>query len=112
MAYSGTTAATSVSNPPVKIASAVGGGLNTTAFASVATGPRNVWLYNTSNETCEMQVAAFFVDAFYIGMKTNDIVCGAITTGSSVSVYFGVLGTVTTAGAALASTGGIMSSTR
>lgn len=112
MAYSGTTAATSVSNPPVKIAAAIGGGLNTTAFAAQTAGPRNVWLYNTSNQTTEMQASNFFVDAFYLGMKTNDIVCGAITTGSSVSVYFAVLGAVTTNGAALGTTGGIVSSTR
>jgi hypothetical protein len=59
-----------------------------------------------------MTDANFFSDAYYLGMKQGDIVMGCQATGSSVGVYMGVLGAVTTAGAALASTGGILSSTR
>ena len=60
-----------------------------------------------------MTVASFFTEAFYIGMKQGDIVLGAqaSSAGSTTQIaYLGVLGAVTTAGAAL-STGGTMTST-
>jgi hypothetical protein len=73
---------------------------------------RRVWLYNSSHSTTQLTDTAFFTDAYYIGMKQGDVVFGTCNTGSSVGVFMGVLGAVTTAGAALASTGGILSSTR
>lgn len=108
MAYNGATAASSLANPPMRIA----GGLGGPSQASTATGGgRGVWLYNSSNGTTELQGASFFTDAYYLGMQRGDIIFGACATGSSVCVYMGVIGAVTTAGAAIASTGGSMTST-
>lgn len=109
MAYSGATAASSLSNPPMRIAGGLGG-VNENSTASG--GGRGVWLYNSSHSTTQLTDANFFTDGYYLGMKQGDIVMGAQATGSSVGVYMGVVGAVTTAGAALGSTGGILSSTR
>lgn len=113
MSYSGATAASSVANPPLRIAGFIGGGANTTAFGvAAAAGAKSIWLYNSSHSTTQLTDTAFFTDAYYLGMKRGDIVMGVGCTGSSQGVYLGVLGAVTTDGAALASTGGVLSSTR
>lgn len=113
MAYSGTTAASSVANPPAKIASMMGGGVNSTAFGVAAgAGAKSIWLYNSSHSTTEMLASGFFSDGYYLGMKQGDIVIGGSCTGSSVGVFMASVGAVTTAGCALASSGGILSSTR
>jgi len=113
MAYSGTTAASSLANVPQRIGGLGHGGVNSTAFGvSAGVGAKSIWLYNSSHSTTQLTDTAFFVDAYYIGMKQGDIVMGVTCTGSSVGVYMAALGAVTTAGAALASTGGVLSSTR
>lgn len=113
MAYSGATAASSVANPPVRIGGYLGSGANTTAFGVAAgAGAKSLWMYNSSHSSTQLTDTAFFSDAYYLGMKQGDLVVAACNTGSSASVCMGVLGAVTTAGAALASTGGILSSTR
>jgi phage baseplate assembly protein gpV len=75
-------------------------------------GGQGLWLYNTTESSTDLITANFFTDAFYIGMKQGDLIMGAATTGSSVSIYVGVIGAVTTAGGAIASSGGHLSSTR
>lgn len=109
MAYSGTTAASSVSNPPVRLVGTVGGGLNT--LSTAGTGG-SLWLYNSSHSSTQLTDTNFFTDAYYMGMRQGDLVFFCGSTGSSAGVGFGILGAVTTSGAALASTGGIVSSTR
>lgn len=110
MAYAGTTAGSTSTNPPMACFAPALGGVNpntTEAYAG-----RRVWLYNSTHSTTQLTDTAFFTDAYYLGMKQGDILFGTCNTGSSVGVFMGVLGAVTTAGAALASTGGILSSTR
>lgn len=109
MAYSGSTAASSVANPPVRIGGAMTNTCNT--LSTGGTGAQ-LWLYNSSHSSTQLTDTAFFTDAYYLGMKKGDIVMYCGSTGSSVAVGMGVLGAVTTAGAALTSTGGIVSSTR
>lgn len=110
MAYSGSTASSSLANPPVRIGGYVGAGAQTTAWA--ANPPRSVWAYFSSHSSTQLTDTAFFSDAYYLGMRQGDIVMFSCNTGSSASLGMGVLGAVTTAGAALASTGGVVSSTR
>jgi hypothetical protein len=113
MAYSGATAASSLANPPVRIGGYLGSGANTTAFGVAAgLGAKSLWMYNSSHSSTQLTDTAFFSDAYYLGMKQGDLVVAACNAGSSASVCMGVLGAVTTAGAAFASTGGILSSTR
>lgn len=112
MSYSGTTAASSVANPPHQIARVVGGRLSASSSAS-AGGGGGLWLYNSTNLTTDMTASNFFTEAYYMGMKQGDIVMGvqASSAGSATqTAYLGALGAVTTSGAAL-STGGTMTST-
>lgn len=113
MTYSGVTAASSLTNPPMRIGGGFGGVGGAISENSTASGGgRGVWLYNSSHSSSQLTDTNFFTDAKYLGMQMGDIVMGAQATGSSVGVYIGVLSSVTTAGANLASTGGIISSTR
>jgi fructosamine-3-kinase len=72
---------------------------------------QNLWLYNTTDGTTEMVAAAYFLDAFYLGMREGDVIMGAICTGTSQTFYAGVVGPVTTAGGGMASTNAFVSST-
>ena len=113
MAYKGTTELSSVQNPPRNLTAAnIWGQRSTSVISSSKIRGQGVWLYNTTDGATEMTSAAYFLDAYYIGMKPGDLIMGAIDTGSSLSVYVGVIGAVTTAGAAIASSGGLLSSTR
>lgn len=108
MAYNGTTAASSVANPPIQIARSMGGGLNTLSTGGTGGG---LWMYNSSNGSTELQSSTFFTDAYYIGMKQGDMIMFGGSTGSSAYAGFGVIGAVTTSGAGIASTGASMTST-
>lgn len=110
MSYSGSTAASSVSNPPICITPAGIGG--TILGSTTVGGGMRVWFYNSTNATTDLTSSNFFTDAKNLGMKNGDIVMGTQYTsaGSSTVSFMGVLGAVTTSGAAL-STGGTMTST-
>lgn len=105
MAYKGSTELSSVSNPPRCITAGMWGNRSTNILPSSVYG-QNVWFYNTTESCTDLVTAAFFTDGYYLGMKQGDIILGAFTTGSSVSAYLGVIGAVTTAGCAIASSGG------
>ena len=112
MAYQGSTELSSKQNPPRNVGQSLWGQRSTSVISSSKVRGQGLWLYNTTDGATEMTSAAYFLDAYYLGMKEGDLVMGAIDTGSSVSVYLGVMGAVTTAGGALASSGGFVSSTR
>lgn len=112
MAYSGTTAATTVTNPLVEMYSVMHGRLANSSTSATGGGGK-VWLYNSTNLTTDMTVANFFIDAYYLGAKQGDLVMGvqAASAGSTAQIsYIGALGAVSTSGAAL-STAGTMTST-
>lgn len=109
MAYVGTTAGATSSNPPIQIARGLAGNI----FGSSVGWGTGMWLYHTTDASTVMEAPTYFTDAFYLGMRQQDIVMGAAacSIGSTVPVaYFGILGAVTTAGAGL-STGGTFTST-
>lgn len=113
MGYQGSTELSSIANPPRNVAGAnLFGMRSTSVLSSSKIRGQGLWLYNTTDGATEMTSAAYFTDAFFIGMKQGDLIMGSIDTGSSISVYMGVMGAVTTAGAAIASSGGLLSSTR
>lgn len=126
MAYFGTTAASSISNPPRQL---IAGFANNPALpgsteflstqgstAAYANAPGGIggglWFYASTNLTTDLTAANFFSDAFYMGMRAGDMVMGVQFTsaGSSAISFQGVITSVTTAGAAL-STGSLMTST-
>lgn len=112
MAYKGSTELSSVANPPRCITAGMFSP-RSTAVLPAEVGGQNVWLYN-STETSSgfITTTNYFTDGYYLGMKQGDLIMGAVTTGSSVSVYMGVIGAVSTVGACIASSGGQLSSTR
>lgn len=109
MAYSGATAGATSANPPMRIAGGLGG---VNQISTGAGGGRSVWLYQSSHATTDLVSANFITDAKYIGMQAGDIVLcvSATAAGSSALLVAGVLGTVSTGGAAL-STGAMITST-
>jgi hypothetical protein len=127
MAYFGTTAASSVSNParslihpfaanPVVIGSTQFLSTQGSTAANNANGPGGggggLWYYASTNATTDLTVANFFSDGFYLGMKAGDpIICVSFTSlGSSVQTAIGAIVSVSTAGASL-TTGSLMTST-
>jgi len=112
MAYRGSTELSSVANPPRCLTAGMWGSRSTSVITSTSILGQNLWLYNTTDGSTEMVSTTYFTDGFYLGMKEGDLIMGAIATGSSESVYLGVIGQVTTAGCGLASTGAYTSSTR
>lgn len=116
MAYSGTTAASSLANPPRNVAGTnMWGDRSTSVISSSKLVGQGLWLYNTTDGSTDMASVTYFTDAFYIGMKEGDVIMGAICTGTSATFYAGVIGAVTTLGAGLGtsgSTNGYVSSTR
>jgi hypothetical protein len=116
MAYAGTTAASSLANPPIQLVRALASGGNTSGGTSAGLAAATaggvgggLWLYYSTNSSTEMYAANFFSDAFYLGMKQGDVVICAGATGSSALLSMHTVAAVTTAGAALSSAGGITS---
>lgn len=117
MAYSGSTAASSVANPPIKIAMGGIGYSNpsSTALSTATPGGKqgtSLWFYSSTNSSTETMASNFFSDAWYLGMRPGDVILGLYysSAGSSVVTYLGGITGVSTSGAAL-STGGTVTST-
>jgi hypothetical protein len=108
MSYAGTTAATP--NPPVCVTGGIGIGRGSSALTG---GNKNLWMYNSTNLTTDINASGFFADGYYLGMRPGDVVIGTQYTsaGSSVISFQGCIATVSTAGAASLSTGSVMTST-
>lgn len=110
MAYLGTTAATSIVNPPRILQP-----MDVARIGSSA-GPiaARLWLYaSTGSNSTDPFTANYFVDAYYIGMKQGDIVIYShknSTVDTSSIVGMGILAAVSTNGACL-STFSFMTST-
>lgn len=97
--YVGTTAASSVANPPICLIHGLGGQGNQTCPGN------SIWSYCSTNTTTEVTTANFFTDGQALGMKVGDIVFGVYQTsvGSTSPIpYMGAIGQVSTAGANIA----------
>lgn len=122
MTYLGSTAATSLANPPRCLISGFAGQPKSTQLSTAvpSDGARSaynsqgggVWLYASSHGSTEVQDTNFFTDAQRLGIRPGDIMLGAqwTTLGSSIVFYMGMFRSVSTAGANL-STGGSITST-
>lgn len=110
MAYIGTTSASSVANPPRAVQPVDSARLSSTTFPVAA----RLWLYGSTGGSTDPFTAGFFSDAKAIGMQQGDIVI-YVQQGSTVSssqvLGMGVLGALSTAGAAALSTHSFMTST-
>lgn len=117
MAYSGTTAATTLANPPRLV---IGGGIaQTPQTTGLTTAPSaaggqggSLWYYASTNLTTDLTASNFFSDGYYLGMKPGDGIFGVqfSSAGSSVQTFWGAITGVSTSGASL-STGSLITST-
>lgn len=115
MAYNGTTASSTLANPPILMVGAGLGGIvlnNGSTLGGAAAGMGAQWWHYTSTDSTTAPFTAnYFSDAKFIGMKAGDVVFQVGATGSTISVAVSVIGAVSTAGAAYASSGAQISST-
>lgn len=108
MAYVGTTAASSVSNPPIQIARGLAGGI----LGSSVQGT-GLWFYSSTDLSSVMSTNSYFTDGLYLGMRVGDVVLGAFggSIGSTLQYsYIGIIMTATTAGCAMSTGSQITSS--
>lgn len=116
MAYSGSTASSSVANPPRALIQGVGANHGTTGLTSAPGAPGaqggGLWYYASTNATTDLLEADFFTDGKNLGMRPGDMVFGVSFTsaGSSVQTFMGAITGVSTSGASL-STGSLVTST-
>lgn len=105
--YSGSTAGSTLANPPVLMAHAIGGHIqfassgSTIARPGLPTGANGgqLWFYSSTNTGDTMAVATVFNDGAALGMQNGDVLIGVFSSADSTHpfVYVGVL--VSTAGA-------------
>lgn len=98
--YVGTTAASSLANPPFELLNTLGGQGNRNCPGTA------IWSYVSTNTSTEVTTANFFTDGFYLGMKVGDIVfCVYQTSAGSTSPlpYMGCVAVSSTSGVTLAS---------
>ena len=106
LTYNGTTAGSTLSNPPVLLKAAMGGHVqyattgSTAGISNLPVGASGakVWFYSSSNTAAELAGAASINDGEALGMSIGDIMLGATSTACSTAPIFfaGVL--VTSAG--------------
>lgn len=120
MSYSGSTAGSTLANPPMLISSGMAKvALNngSTIIGAAKGSGAQLWLYTSTNSATEASSGTnsgtFFSDAFYLGMKNGDVVImvGA-TAATTVGIAIGVIqGITSTGGGGYMSTGSQVSST-
>ena len=107
LAYNGATAGTTLSNPPVLMAAAMGGHVqyattgSTAGISNIPVGASGakIWFYASSNSAAELASLNSIGDGVALGMTIGDIMIGVTTTAASTApiAFMGVL--VTSAGA-------------
>jgi len=124
MAYLGTTQASSVSNPPVRIWGGMGGGADahitggSTLYISGLGGTNPAgkgfgqqgWVYHTTDMTSAVLAANYFTDAAQLGVRPGDIfffVQQGSTLGSSQMLRLNVVAAVSTSGASFSTASNI-----
>lgn len=99
--YVGSTATSTAANPPVVLASVIGGRLQYTSTGSTtpignlpasASGGK-LWFYSSTNYADDAAAAAFFNDGQALGMSRGDVLIGVAATADSTSgfLYMGIL---------------------
>lgn len=120
MAYSGSTAASSVANPPLLLVRGVGQINNaagnvlgsslqtTTAFA----GGSGLWYYASSDGSTLLQAAGYFTDGLALGMRIGDVLMAVAQSslGTSPTMSMGVLVTTNSTNGFNVNTGGAIAS--
>ena len=121
MAYSGSTAASSVANPPICLTAAgitpyynaaanvLGSSLQTTQPFN---GGVNIWRYTSSDASTLLQGAGYFTDGLALGMRIGDVMINVAQTslGTSPTMNIGVLVTTNSTAGFNINTGGAIAS--
>ena len=113
MAYSGSTAASSLANPPSVVVTGHIGGRFAANSTAVASG-RRIWLYNSSDATSLWSTPGYFTDGKTLGMNPGDLLLGVSWTTQGTTGYisvFGVLGSTNSSAGFNVSTDGTVTST-
>ena len=120
MAYSGTTAASSVANPPLLLSRIAGArsilgtsGLVGWTSGVTRAGGIGLWQYISTNLSTDITAVGFFTDGFQLGMQVGDILLDVQYTsaGSSFVCGLGVLVTTNSTAGWNLTTGGFNTST-
>ena len=104
MAYSGSTAASSVANPPRLLVGQFAGLPGSTGWSTAITQQRgfggNVWFYGSTHTSTEIQTATFFTDGWFLGMRAGDLLFSAHLTsvGSTMTLQMGLITNASTSG--------------
>jgi len=99
--YVGSTATSTAANPPVVLASVIGGRIQwantgtTSVLGNLPTGAAGgkLWFYSSTNLGTDSAAAAFFNDGVALGMSAGDVLIGVYSTAASTApyIYAGVL---------------------
>lgn len=120
MAYSGTTALSSVQNIPKLVsegpfvAQTATTGISTASTRPVGAQGGRIWTYLSTDATATVLTSGYFVDAYKLGIQPGDImmIISHTTAGSSNTLNITVVNEVgSTAGAALSTASGCILST-
>ena len=108
MAYSGSTAATSVANPPRRMIDPIISMHGTSEMTATPSAPNGqgggLWFYATTDTTDIAAAAGFFTDAQSLGMRPGDAMIMVTSVSSSAKANLGVVLTVTSTGATMSLT--------
>jgi hypothetical protein len=118
MAYSGTTAASSLANPPILLVRGLGTLVNAGAVVGSTVQPNvggtGLWYYASTDGSTLLQAAGYFSDGRLLGMRNGDfmLIAAATAVGSTtVGIGLGMLMTTnSTAGYNIAANALIASS--
>ena len=113
MAYVGTTAASTLANPPKRIDGGLLSMRNIRESTSVAEGG-GLWVYNSTNQTVALSATAgFFTDAGRLGMRNGDVMIAATYSTQKSTGHILCIGMIAfgTTESAFMSTGGMITST-
>lgn len=90
MAYIGSTAASSIANPPGQLVRPLGPGARLNSNSSTPNVPigLGIWVFGSTDTTSSPFTAGYFADGYEIGMRQGDIVfcVGQTSTVSSSQV--------------------------
>lgn len=110
MAYLGTTAASSVSNPPVLIS----GALTRSSTTNNLYPPPQVWAYTSTHRSSELAAAGFFSDGYKLGMRVADHVNASFVSShgsTTMARISAMVSAISTAGAVTVIASTVVSST-
>ena len=105
MAYVGSTAASSVANPPRRMIDPIISMHGTSEMTATPSAPGGqgggLWYYCTTDTTTVAAAAGFFTDAQDLGMRPGDAIIMVTLASSNAKANLGVILTVTSTGATM-----------